>query len=143
MEDPPEDAICFTGGMWDTILNSSPSTSFDSLTATSMLASLGEVEGWQPAEGIRSVKIPKQGQAGEGSYWVRRMQMLAGVLTVGADRSKTDKTAQCSAPGAMEARAAVYQVWEAPTARDTGSPVRRLHGAHNVPSDALSCFEIL
>lgn len=78
MEDPPEDAACFTGGMWDTILNNSPSTSIDSLTATSMLASLGEVEGWQPAEGVRSVKIPKQGQAGEGSYWVRRMQMRAG-----------------------------------------------------------------
>ena len=37
------------------------------------------------------------------------------------DRNKTDKTAQCSAPGATEAAetvAGVYQVWEVPTARD-------------------------
>ena len=53
--------------------------------------------------------------------------MWADVLTVGVDRNKTDKTAQCSAPGVMAATepgAAVYQVWEEPTARDTGSPVK-------------------
>lgn len=30
---------------------------------------------------------------------------------------------------AAETGAAVYQVWKAPTARDTGGSVRRLHGA--------------
>ena len=40
--------------------------------------------------------------------------------------------AQFSAPGAMEPAetgTAVYQAWEAPTARDTGGSVRRLLGA--------------
>ena len=73
------------------------------------------------------MKVPKQGQAGKGPYRVRRMQIWADVLTVGVDRNKIDKTAQCSVPGATaatETGAAVYQVWEEPTARDTGSPVK-------------------
>ena len=44
--------------------------------------------------------------------------------------------AQCSAPRAMEATetgAAVYQVWEAPTARNTVGSVERLHGAQRRP----------
>ena len=43
---------------------------------------------------------------------------------------------------ATETGAVVYQVWEAPTARDRGGLVRRLHGAEDVPSDdALFHFE--
>ena len=62
----------FTGGIRDASLNNAPSTTFGSLAAilapyvgrpiydvTSMVASLGEIEGRWQAKGIRRVKILK------------------------------------------------------------------------------------
>ena len=43
---------------------------------------------------------------------------------------------------ATETEGAVYQVREAPTAREIGGSIRRLHGNHDVPLDvALFHFE--
>ena len=66
----------FTGGMKDAILNNASSTTSGSLTATlapdwgtpsitSMVASLGEIEGQWQAKGVRSMKTLKGGQAGK------------------------------------------------------------------------------
>ena len=62
-EGPPEDDTCFTGGMRDTILNNAPSTSLGSLTATSAVASLGEVVGWLRAEVELKCEDPKVGRS--------------------------------------------------------------------------------
>ena len=64
--------------MKDAILNNASSTTFGSLTATlapdwgtpsitSMVASLGEIEGQWQGKGVRSVKTLKGGQAGKDS----------------------------------------------------------------------------
>ena len=58
-----------------------------------------------------------------------QMQMWANLLAAGVDRNKIDKQ-----PNALLLELwrqlrpeKQYQVWEVPTARDTGSSVRRLH----------------
>ena len=94
----------FTGGIQDAILNSAPTTPFGSLTtilapymgcpiyeAASVVASLGEIEGWGQAKGIRSVKTPKGAWAGKDLILVMIMQMWADLLAVGADQNKTDR----------------------------------------------------
>ena len=75
----------FTGGIQDASLNNAPSTTFRSLAAilvpsmgrpiydvTSMVASLGEIEGWQQTKGIRRVKTLKGSRAGKSRVWVMK-----------------------------------------------------------------------
>lgn len=82
-------------------MNNTLSTIFGSLTAllvpfvghpiykvTSMVASLGEIEGWQWAKGIRCVKTPKGAWTGRGPNWVMRMQTGADLLAAEVDRNK-------------------------------------------------------
>ena len=92
-----------TGGMCDTTLNNAPSTTFGSLTTilvpfvehptyemTLVVASLGEIEGWELAKGV-SVKTPKGGQAGKDTVQMTQMQIWDDLLAVGIDRNKIDK----------------------------------------------------
>ena len=94
----------FTGGIQDASLNNAPSTTFRSLAAilvppmgppiydvTSMVASLGEIEGWQQTKGIRRVKTLKGSRAGKSPVWVMRMQIWAGLLAAEFDRNKVDR----------------------------------------------------
>ena len=78
VEEPPDDK-CFTGGVRDAILSTVSSISFGSLTATSMVASLGEVEGRWQAKGIRSVKTMIGGLAGKGPIrvmWMKKCGLI-------------------------------------------------------------------
>ena len=90
VEEPPDDK-CFTGGLQDAILNTVSSTSFGSLTATSMVAGLGEVEGQWQAKGIRSLKTLIGGLASKGPMRVTWLKMWADLLAAGVDRNKIDK----------------------------------------------------
>ena len=135
----------FTGGIQEAILNSAPSTTFGSMTTilapymgcpiyevASMVASLGEIKGWGQAKGIRSVKTLKGAWAGKDFILVTITQMWADLLAVGVDQNKIDRQ-----PNALllelwrqlRPEKQFYQVWEAPTARDTGGSVRKLHDA--------------
>ena len=99
----------FTGGIQDTILNSALSTTFGCLTTilasymghpiyevASMVASLGEIEGWGQAKGIKSMKTSKGAWAGKDLILVTIMQMWADLLAVGVEQNKTDSPMLCS-----------------------------------------------
>lgn len=57
---------------------------------TSVVASLGEIEGWPQAQGIRSVRTLKGAQTDNSPLQVMRMQMWADLLVAGADQNETD-----------------------------------------------------
>ena len=91
----------FTGSMRNTILNSTLSTYFESLPAiltpyvgcciyevTSMMASLGDTEGWWQAKSIRFVKAPMGNQASKGPTQVTWIQMWTALLEMGLDKNK-------------------------------------------------------
>ena len=88
----------------------------------SMVTPLGEIEGKLQAKGSRSVKTPKGTRAGKGPIRVTRMQ--CGLICWQRELTEiklVDSPALCSlSHGGTEIRAAVYQVREAPTARDSG-----------------------
>ena len=145
MEEPPDDKG-FTGGVRDTILNTVSSTSFGPRTATSMVASLGEVEGRWQAKGTRSVKTLLGGLAGKGPIRVTWVKMWADLLAAGVDRNKIDKQPNAlllELWEATETRTAVCQVWKAPTARDTSSSVRRLHATQGCSFRTVKAVTLL
>lgn len=65
------------------------------------------------------------------------------LLTVGVDETKMDKQPKLHprATEAVEARAAVYHMWETPTARETDHLPGGLCGLKGVSLDALFHFE--
>ena len=81
-------------------MNNALSTIFRSLIAilvpfvehpiykTLMVASLGEIEGWQREKGVRCVKTPKGAWTGGGPIWVMGMQTWADLLAAEVDRNK-------------------------------------------------------
>ena len=98
----------FMGSIRDTILKNAPFIIFRSLTAilapyvayliyevTSVMANLGEIEGWQHAKGIRTVKTPKVSQTGTGSIQVTIIQMWTDSLAAEFDRNKIDSPTLC------------------------------------------------
>ena len=152
---PKAQMTSVTGNILNTILSNVPFTCFGSLTvilapyvrcpiyeANSMMASLGELrvsgrqsglEMWRCQRETKLVKAP--------SGW---QECKYGLVCWQQDLTDLKSIAQWSAPRAAEATEtrAVYQVWEAPTAREMGGSVKRLHGTMDVSfDDALFHFE--
>ena len=72
--------------------------------------------------------------------------MWAHLLAAGVDRNKIDKQPNAlllELWEATETRTAVCQVWEAPTARDTSSSVRRLHGTQGCSFRTIKAVTLL